>query len=149
MATMQERLKGEMKQAMRNREKERLGVIRLIMAAIKQKEVDERIVLDDEQVIVVLDKMLKQRRESIRQYREADRVDLVEVEEAEVLVIQDFLPQALSEDEISEMVQAAITDCSASSIKDMGKVMGVLKPAMQGRADMAVVGAKIKAILAV
>lgn len=136
-----------MKQAMREREKVRLGVIRLIMAAIKQREVDERVVLDDEQVIIVLDKMLKQRRESIRQYREADRVDLAEVEEAEVLVIQEFLPQALSEEEITNMVKSAIADCSASSIKDMGKVMGTLKPAMQGRADMAAVGAKIKAIL--
>lgn len=147
MATMQERLKGEMKQAMRDREKSRLGVIRLIMAAIKQKEVDERIVLDDEQVIVVLDKMLKQRRESIRQYRDADRVDLAEVEEAEILVIQDFLPEALTEGEIVEMVKTAISDCSASSIKDMGKVMGILKPLMQGRADMSIVSVKIKEML--
>ncbi|NOQ64952.1 MAG: GatB/YqeY domain-containing protein [Methyloprofundus sp.] len=148
MATMQARLKDEMKQAMRNRDKSRLGVIRLIMSAIKQKEVDERIELDDAQVLAVLDKMLKQRRESIRQYRDADRVDLAEVEEAEVLVIQDFLPQALTEEEIAEMVQAAISDSSASSIKDMGKVMGILRPAMQGRADMAVVSVKIKELLA-
>ncbi len=148
MATMQDRLKDEMKQAMRSREKARLGVIRLIMSAIKQKQVDERIVLDDEQVIVVLDKMLKQRRESIRQYRNAGREELAEIEEAEILVIQDFLPEALSEDEITAMVQSAVADCSASSIKDMGKVMGVLKPAMQGRADMTVVSAKIKAMLA-
>ena len=147
MATLQDRLKDEMKQAMRDRNKERLGVIRLIMAAIKQKQVDERIVLDDEQVIVVLDKMLKQRRESIKQYREAGREDLAEVEEAEILVIQDFLPQALTEDEISDMVQSAIANCSASSIKDMGKVMGILKPAMQGRADMSIVSVKIKALL--
>ncbi|NOR79630.1 MAG: GatB/YqeY domain-containing protein [Methyloprofundus sp.] len=147
MTTMQDRLKDEKKQAMRNREKDRLGVIRLIMAAIKQKEVDERIVLDDEQVIVVLDKMLKQRRESIKQYREAGREELAEVEEAEILVIQYFLPQALTDDEISDMVQSAIADCSASSIKDMGKVMGILKPAMLGRADMSIVSVKIKAML--
>lgn len=147
MTTMQERLKDEMKQAMRSREKARLGTIRLMLAAIKQKEVDERIVLDDQQVIAVLDKMLKQRRESIKQYRDASRDDLVEVEAAEVLVIQDFLPQALTEDEISDMVQSAIADCSASSIKDMGKVMAILKPAMQGRADMAVVSVKIKELL--
>ena len=147
MATMQDRLKDEMKQAMRNKEKSRLGVIRLIMSAIKQKQVDERIVLDDGQVIVVLDKMLKQRRESIRQYRDAGRDELAEVEEAEILVIQDFLPQPLSADEISDMVQAAIADCSASSIKDMGKVMAILKPAMQGRADMSVVSVKIKELL--
>lgn len=145
---MQDRLKGEMKQAMKNREKVRLGTIRLVLAAIKQKEVDERIVLDEQQVIVVLDKMLKQRRESIKQYRDAGRVDLAAVEEAEVLVIQEFLPQALTEDEISDMVQSAIADCSASSIKDMGKVMAMLKPAMQGRADMAIVSTRIKAILA-
>ena len=145
---MQERLKGEMKQAMKSREKVRLGTIRLILAAIKQREVDERIVLDDQQVIVVLDKMLKQRRESIRQYREASRDDLAEVEEAEVLVIQEFLPQELTENEINDMVKSAIADSSASSIKDMGKVMAILKPAMQGRADMAVVSTKIKAMLA-
>jgi len=148
MTTMQERLKGEMKQAMKSREKVRLGTIRLILAAIKQREVDERIVLDDQQVIVVLDKMLKQRRESIRQYREASRDDLAEVEEAEVLVIQEFLPQELTEKEINDMVKSAIADSSASSIKDMGKVMAILKPAMQGRADMAVVSTKIKAMLA-
>ncbi|WP_428353079.1 GatB/YqeY domain-containing protein [Methyloprofundus sp.] len=148
MTTMQVRLKDEMKQAMRDREKVRLGTIRLMLAAIKQKEVDERIVLDDEQIIVVLDKMLKQRRESIRQYRDAGREELVEVEEAEVLIIQDFLPQAWSEEEISDMVTAAIAESAASSIKDMGKVMAILKPAMQGRADMAVVSTKIKAMLA-
>jgi len=145
---MQGRLKGEMKQAMKDREKVRLGTIRLVLAAIKQKEVDERIVLDDQQVIVVLDKMLKQRRESIKQYSDAGRDDLAAVEEAEVLVIQEFLPQALTEDEISDMVQSAIADCSAGSIKDMGKVMAILKPAMQGRADMAIVSTRIKAILA-
>ena len=145
---MQERLKDAMKQAMKSREKVRLGTIRLMLAAIKQREVDERIVLDDQQVIVVLDKMLKQRRESIRQYREASRDDLAEVEEAEVLVIQEFLPQELTENEINDMVKSAIADSSASSIKDMGKVMAILKPAMQGRADMAVVSTKIKAMLA-
>ncbi|MBE0468531.1 MAG: GatB/YqeY domain-containing protein [Methyloprofundus sp.] len=149
MTTMQSRLKDEMKQAMRDKEKSRLGTIRLIMAAIKQIEVDQRIVLDDEQVIATLDKMLKQRRESIRQYRDAGREDLAEVEEAEVVVIQDFLPQALTEEEIVEMVKVAIADCSASSIKDMGKVMALLKPAMQGRADMAVVSVKIKAALGI
>jgi uncharacterized protein YqeY len=146
---MQSRLKDEMKQAMRDKEKSRLGTIRLIMAAIKQIEVDQRIVLDDEQVIATLDKMLKQRRESIRQYRDAGREDLAEVEEAEIVVIQDFLPQALTEEEIVAMVESAIADCSASSIKDMGKVMALLKPAMLGRADMSVVGKKIKTALGV
>jgi uncharacterized protein YqeY len=146
---MQSRLKDEMKQAMRDKEKSRLGTIRLIMAAIKQIEVDQRIVLDDEQVIATLDKMLKQRRESIRQYRDAGREDLAEVEEAEIVVIQDFLPQALTEEEIVAMVESAIADCSASSIKDMGKVMALLKPAMLGRADISVVGKKIKTALGV
>ncbi len=146
---MLDRLKSEMKAAMKSRQKVRLGVIRLILSATKQVEVDERIELDDARVIAVLDKMLKQRRESIKQYRDADRIDLAEVEEAEVLVIQDFLPKALTEDEITEMVQAAITDSSASSIKDMGKVMGIVRPAMIGRADMAVVSTKIKALLGV
>jgi len=149
MTTMLVRLKDEMKAAMKSRQKERLGVIRLILSATKQVEVDERIELDDARVIAVLDKMLKQRRESIKQYRDANRVDLAEIEEAEVLVIQDFLPKALTEDEITEMVQAAITESSASSIKDMGKVMGIVRPAMIGRADMAVVSTKIKALLGV
>jgi len=146
---MLDRLKSEMKAAMKSRQKVRLGVIRLILSATKQVEVDERIELDDARVIAVLDKMLKQRRESIKQYRDADRIDLAEVEEAEVLVIQDFLPKALTEDEITEMVQAAITESSASSIKDMGKVMGIVRPQMIGRADMAVVSTKIKALLGV
>jgi len=146
---MKDRLKDEMKQAMRNREKDRLGVIRLMNSAIKQIEVDERIDLDDAQVIAVLDKMLKQRRESIRQYRGAGREDLAVVEEAEILVIQDFLPKALTDDEIAEMIAKAIADSSASSIKDMGKVMGLLKSPMQGRADMSVVSVKIKAALGV
>ena len=149
MTTMQSRLKDEMKQAMRNKEKSRLGTIRLIMAAIKQIEVDQRIANGAGDVIATLDKMLKQRRESIRQYRDAGREDLAEVEESEIVVIQDFLPQALTEDEIVGMVKAAIAECSASSIKDMGKVMALLKPAMLGRADMSVVGVKIKAALGI
>lgn len=145
MQSLIERIKDEMKASMKSGDKARLGVIRLILAAIKQVEVDERIELDDNRVIVVLDKMLKQRRESIKQYRDANRVDLAEIEEAEVLVIQDFLPQALSDAEIDEMVAAAIASAGASSIKDMGGVMAILRPQMQGRADMAVVSARIKA----
>jgi len=148
MDLLKDRIREDMKAAMKGGDKSRLGVIRLIMAAIKQREVDERIELDNDQVIAVLDKMLKQRRESIKQYRAADRVDLAEIEEAEVLVIQDFLPQALSEQEIDAMVQEAVQQAGAESIKDMGKVMGLLKGKMQGRADMSVVSAKIKAVLA-
>lgn len=148
MDLLKDRIREDMKAAMKGGDKSRLGVIRLIMAAIKQREVDERVELDNDQVIAVLDKMLKQRRESIKQYRAADRVDLAEIEEAEVLVIQDFLPQALSEQEIDAMVQEAVQQAGAESIKDMGKVMGLLKGKMQGRADMSVVSAKIKAVLA-
>jgi len=132
---------------MKSGDKARLGTIRMILAAIKQIEVDERIELDDNRILAVLDKMLKQRRESIRQYRDANRADLAEIEETEIQIIQDFLPQALSNEEIQQMIEQAIAETGASSIKDMGKVMGILKPKMQGRADMAVVSAQIKTAL--
>lgn len=148
MESLKQRITDDMKACMKAKEKERLGTIRLILSAIKQIEVDERIELDDARVLVVLDKMLKQRRESIRQYRDANREDLAVIEEAEILVIQDFLPQALTEQEIDAMIAAAIAETGAASVKDMGKVMGLLKPKMQGCADMAVVGVKIKAALA-
>ncbi len=147
MDLLKDRIREDMKTAMKGGDKARLVVIRSIMAAIKQREIDERIELDNDQVIVVLDKMLKQRRESIRQYKDAQRDDLAEIEESEILVIQDFLPQALGEDEIEAMINAAIADSGAESMKDMGKVMAVLKPQMQGRADMSLVSAKIKAAL--
>ncbi|ASF45639.1 GatB/YqeY domain-containing protein [Methylovulum psychrotolerans] len=143
-----DRIKDDMKAAMKSGDKARLGVIRLILSAIKQVEVDERIVLDDQRTILVLDKMLKQRRESIRQYGDAGRADLVAVEEAEILVIQDYLPQPFSDAEVDQMIAAAVAETGAASIKDMGKVMGLLKAPLQGRADMAVVGVKIKAALA-
>ena len=148
MDLLTDRIKEDMKASMKGGNKARLGVIRLILAAVKQVEVDERIQLDNDRVILVLDKMLKQRRESIRQFADADRHDLVAIEEAEVLVIQDFLPQALGEDEIDAMVGDAVVESGAESVKDMGKVMGLLKAKMQGRADMSVVSAKIKAALA-
>jgi hypothetical protein len=149
MESLKQRITDDMKACMRAKEKERLGTIRLILAAIKQIEVDERIELDDARVLTVLDKMLKQRRESIKQYRDASREDLAVIEEAEVVVIQDFLPQALTEQEIDALIAAAIAESEASSVKDMGKVMALLKPKMQGCADMAVVGAKIKVALSV
>lgn len=148
MDLLTDRIKDDMKAAMKGGDKFRLGVIRLILAAIKQVEVDERIALDNNRVILVLDKMLKQRRESIRQFADAGRNDLVETEEAEIRVIQDFLPQALTEAEIDDMIKDAITQSGAESVKDMGKVMGLLKAKMQGRADMSVVSNKIKAALA-
>jgi uncharacterized protein YqeY len=148
MDLLTDRIKDDMKAAMKGGDKARLGVIRLILAAIKQVEVDERIVLDNERVILVLDKMLKQRRESIRQFAEAGRDDLVAIEEAEIPVIQDFLPQALTEAEIDAMVKDAVAESGAESVKDMGKVMALLKAKMQGRADMSAVSNKIKAALA-
>lgn len=149
MESLKQRITDDMKACMKAKEKERLGTIRLILSAIKQIEVDERVELDDARVLTVLDKMLKQRRESIKQYRDANREDLAIIEEAEVVVIQDFLPQALTEQEIDALIAAAIAESAASSIKDMGKVMALLKPKMQGCADMAVVGVKIKTALAV
>ncbi|MBS3964932.1 MAG: GatB/YqeY domain-containing protein [Methylomonas sp.] len=145
MDSLNTRIRDDMKASMKAGNKDRLGVIRMIMAAVKQVEVDERIEVDDARTLVILDKMLKQRRESIKQFRDAGRIDLAEVEEAEIVVIQDFLPQALTEDEIDRMVAAAIAQTGATSVKDMGAVMAALKPQMQGRADMAVVSARIKA----
>jgi uncharacterized protein len=148
MASLKECIREDMKASMKEGNKVRLGVIRLIMAAIKQREVDERIELDDQQIITVLDKMLKQRRESIKQYSAAERKDLVDIEAAEILVIQDFLPQPLSGQEIEALVNDAIASVGAASIRDMGKVMGILKPKMQGRADMSIVSGIIKNALA-
>ena len=145
--SLKQNLTADMKASMKGGDKKRLGVIRLALAAIKQIEVDERIELDDNRVLTVLDKMVKQRRESISQYKDAGREDLWEQEEYEVSILQDFLPEALSDEEISEMISKAISDTAAESIKDMGKVMGILKPQMQGRADMGAVSGKIKAQL--
>jgi len=141
---LKQRITDEMKSAMKAGDKPRLGVIRLIMAAIKQREVDERIELSDEQVLAVLDKMVKQRRDSIAQYEQAGRTDLAEQEAFEVTVLQEFLPEALSEEEIAAMVTEAIASSGAESMRDMGKVMGQLKPKLQGRADMGAVSALVK-----
>ncbi len=140
-------LTADMKASMKGGDKKRLGVIRLVLAAIKQIEVDERIELDNDRILAVLDKMVKQRRESISQFKEAGRDDLWKQEEYEVTVLQDFLPEALSDTEIDQLIAKAVSDTGASSIKDMGKVMGILKPQMQGRADMGAVSSKIKAQL--
>ncbi|MFP4063008.1 MAG: GatB/YqeY domain-containing protein [Halochromatium sp.] len=142
------RLQADMKAAMKSGDKARLGVIRLIHAAIKQREIDERGELDDTQVLAVLDKMLKQRRDSVAQYTEAGREDLAEKERFEIQVCQDYLPAALSDDEIDALIGSAIADTGAAGMQDMGKVMGVLKPKLQGRADMAAVSGAVKARLA-
>jgi len=145
--SLKDRIQQEMKDAMRSGDKPRLGTIRLILAAIKQQEVDERIELGDAEVTTILDKMVKQRRESISQFEKAGRDDLVKQEAGELTLIQEYLPEQLSEAEINTLIDAAMSDTGASSIKDMGKVMGQLKPKLQGRADMGAVSALIKARL--
>ena len=137
----------DMKEAMRAKDKDRLGAIRLVQAAIKQREVDERIELDDIQVLAVLDKMVKQRRDSITQYRAAQREDLASKEEAELVIIQCYLPTPLSEAELDELIREAIDSTAAATMQDMGKVMGQLRGKVQGRADMAEVSKRIKALL--
>jgi len=136
-----------MKAALKAGDKARLGIIRLINAAVKQREVDERIELDDTQCLVVIDKMIKQRRDSATQYEAAGREDLAAQERFEIEVCQGYLPAALSEDEVSALIDSALAQTGAASMKDMGKVMGVLKPQLQGRADIGAVSAKVKARL--
>jgi len=136
-----------MKDAMRARDKPRLGTIRLALSEIKRVEVDERIDPDDTRVIAILDKMVKQRRESIRMFEEAERTELADQEKFEITVLQEFLPQALSAAELDNIIQAALAESGAESMKDMGKVMGLVKPQVIGRADMGSISAKIKAAL--
>ena len=145
--TLKERITEDMKTAMRSGEKDRLAVIRLLQAAIKQREVDERIVLDDAQVTAVLEKMIKQRKESIVAFEKGARADLVAKETAEIAVLQPYLPAQLSDAELDAIIAEAITATGAASIKDMGKVMGVVKAKAAGKADMGAVGARIKAKL--
>ena len=145
--SLKERITDDMKAAMRSGEKERLGVIRMITAAIKQREVDERITLDDAQVLSVLEKMIKQRKESLEQFKAGNRQDLVDKESAEITLLQGYLPSQLSDAELDALINDAIAASGAGSIKDMGKVMAIIKAKAQGRADMAAVGAKIKARL--
>jgi uncharacterized protein YqeY len=145
--SLKERITDDMKAAMRAGEKERLAVIRMITAAIKQREVDERIVLDDAQVLSVLEKMIKQRKESVVQFQAGNRQDLVDKESAEISLLQAYMPSRLSDAEVDALIADAVAATGAASIKDMGKVMGIIKAKAQGRADMAAVGAKIKAKL--
>jgi uncharacterized protein YqeY len=145
--SLKERITEDMKAAMRAGEKDRLGCIRMINAAIKQREVDERISLDDAQVLSVLEKMIKQRKEAVAQFQAGGRADLVAKESAEIVLISGYLPQQLSASEIEALIADAIRSTGAQSIKDMGKVMGVIKQKAQGRADMGAVGAMIKAKL--
>lgn len=142
------RIQEDMKEAMRARDSARLGVIRMILAAIKQREVDERIELGDEQVLAVLDRMAKQHRESIEQYRQGGREDLAGKESFGLEVIESYLPPPLPESELTRLIDEAISASGAQSMKDMGKVMGVLKPQLQGRADMTVVSSRVRERLA-
>lgn len=145
--SIKDQIKEDMKAAMRAGEKDKLGVIRMLSAAIKQIEVDERKELNDAETLAVLDKMTKSRRESIKQFREGGREDLAVIEEAEIEVLQTWLPAQLTDDEITALIKDAIAKTGAESMKDMGKVMGMLKPQLQGRADMGPVSGKIKAQL--
>ena len=145
--TLKTRLQDDMKTALKSKDKDRLGTIRLILAAVKQREVDERINLDDAAIITILDRMAKQRRESISQFQNAGRTDLADKEEFELAVIQSYLPAALSDAELDQLIEAAMTESDASSIRDMGKVMALIKPKAQGRADMSALSARVKARL--
>src|SRR5215470_2932414 len=147
MASLKDRITEDMKTAMRAGEKDRLATIRLVLAAVKQIEVDERITLDDARMLSVLEKLAKQREESIAQFESGGRADLVAKEAAELAVIQTYLPAQLSESELDALIAEAISSTGAASIKDMGKVMGVVKSKAAGRADMGAVGARIKARL--
>jgi uncharacterized protein YqeY len=146
--SLKERITEDMKSAMRAAQKERLGTVRMILAGIKQREVDERVSLDDSQVLAVIDKMVKQRKESIAQFEAGGRADLVAKEQAEIALLQEYLPAQLSPAEIEALISAAISKTGAASIKDMGKVMGALKSELAGRADMGAVSARIKQKLA-
>ena len=142
--SLKARITEDMKTALRARDRVRLGAIRLLLAAIKQREVDERIELNDMQVTEAIEKMLKQRRDSISQYQAANRQDLVDVEEFEVKVLQEYLPQALTEDEVNALLEKVVVDTGAAGIKDMGRVMAAIKPLVLGRADMGKISGLIK-----
>ena len=141
---LKDRIFADMKDAMRAKDKQSLATIRLILAATKQREVDERITLTDADVLAILDKMVKQRRDSISQFAKADRDDLIAQEQVELDLIQTYLPQQLSDDEISALIEEAVSGTAAAGMQDMGKVMGWLKPKLQGRADMGKVSGQIK-----
>jgi len=141
-------LKEEQKLAMKAKDKARLGTIRLALSAIKQREVDEKITLTDDDIVAVLTKMVKQRRDSVSQYEAANRLDLAEVEQAEITILEEFMPQPLSEEEVLALIESAIAESSPAGMQDMGKVMAILKPQIQGRADMGKVSGLVRAKLA-
>ncbi|MBT8614767.1 GatB/YqeY domain-containing protein [Polynucleobacter paneuropaeus] len=146
--SLKDQITEDMKTAMRAKEVTRLGTIRLLLAAIKQREVDERVVVDDAGVLAIVEKLIKQRKDSFEQFAKAGRDDLVAVEQAEMIILQDYLPEQLSDAEISAAVSAAVTASGASGPQDMGKVIGILKPQLAGKADMGKVSGLVKAALA-
>ncbi len=147
MSELKKRISGDMKSAMKAKDRQALKAVRMILEAIKKKEIDERIELDDAQVMTVIQKMVKQRKDSISQFSDAGRTDLVEIEEAELEIINNYMPEQLSDEEVESVVDRAINDSGANSMKDMGKLMGMLKPRLQGKADMSIVSQLIKSRL--
>lgn len=146
-SALKTRINDDVKTAMRSKDKERLGTLRLLTAAIKQIEVDERIELDDDKIVAVIEKMLKQRKDSIEQFEKAGRTELAEIEIKEVAILKEFMPEQLSDADVDALIDEAITSTGAEAMKDMGKVMGMLKPKLAGKADMGAVSGKIKAKL--
>ena len=147
MSELKKSITDDMKSAMKAKDRQALKAVRMILEAIKQKEIDERIELDDAQVMTVIQKMVKQRKDSISQFSDAGRSDLVEIEEAELETINNYMPEQLSDEEVASVVYKAINDSGANSMKDMGKLMGMLKPRLQGKADMSIVSQLIKSRL--
>ena len=147
MSELKKRITDDMKSAMKAKDKQALKAVRMILEAIKQKEIDERIELDDVQVMTVIQKMVKQRKDSISQFSDAGRTDLVEIEEAELEIINNYMPEQLSDEEVASVVDKAINDSGANSMKDMGKLMGMFKSQLQGKADMSLVSQLIKSRL--
>ena len=147
MSELKKRITGDMKSAMKAKDRQALKAVRMILEAIKKKEIDERIELDDAQVMTVIQKMVKQRKDSISQFSDAGRTDLVEIEEAELEIINNYMPEQLSDEEVAAVVDKAINDSGANSMKDMGKLMGMLKSQLQGKADMSLVSQLIKSKL--
>jgi len=146
MSTL-EQINADIKDAMRAKDKERLKILRMVTATVKQIEVDERIEIEEPRMLAILDKMVKQRRDAMTQFGAAGRDDLAAIESAEIIVIQEYMPEQLSDSEIEEMIKTAIAETGAESMKDMGKIMGIIKPKAQGRADMGQLSGKIKALL--
>ena len=146
-SALKTRINDDVKTAMRSKDKERLGTLRLLTAAIKQIEVDERIELDDDKIVSIIEKMLKQRKDSIEQFEKAGRTELAEIEIKEIAILKEFMPEQLSDADVDALIDEAITATGAEAMKDMGKVMGMIKPKLAGKADMGAVSGKIKAKL--